>query len=326
MNPWNVAAQIPLSSTISKVGSNLCPLSWLCYLTISSSVAPSPLQVSSVQSLSCVQLFATPWTVACQASLSITNSWTPLKLMSIELVMPSNHRILCRALLLLPSISPSIRVFSNELLLCIRWPKYWSFSFSISPSNEYSGLISFRMGWLDLLVVQGTLKSLLWHHSSKALILWCSAFFIESYIPLSSCLPSFPASVSFPESWVFTSGGQNIGVSAWASVLSRNIQHWFFPSELTGLLSLQSKKLSTVFSSTTIKKHQLFDIQVSLWSNSHIHTWQLEKTQLWLMDLCWQNNISIIHMFDWMNEGVPMVKPKMLYSQGFSIIKLLIAT
>jgi len=117
--------------------------------------------LSSVQSLSCVQLFATPWTAARQASLSITNSQSLLKLMSIELVIPSNHLILCCCLLLPPSIFPSIRVFSNESALHIRWPKYWSFSFNIRPSNEYSGLISFRMDWLDLLVVQGTLKSLL---------------------------------------------------------------------------------------------------------------------------------------------------------------------
>ena len=133
---------------------------------------------NSVQSLSRVQLFATPWTAARQASLSITNSRSSLKLMSIELVMPSNHLSLCRSLLLLPSIFPSIRVFSSESALCIRWPKYWSFSFNISPSNEHSGLISFRMDWLDLLAVQGTLKSLLQHHSSKASILQHSAFFI----------------------------------------------------------------------------------------------------------------------------------------------------
>ena len=120
----------------------------------------------------------TPWTAACQASLSITNSWSPPKLMSIESVMPSNHLILCHPLLLLPSIFPSIRVFSNESALHIRWPKVWSFSFSISPSNDYSRLISFRMDWLDLLAAQGTLKSLLQHHSSKASILQCSAFFI----------------------------------------------------------------------------------------------------------------------------------------------------
>ena len=126
---------------------------------------------SSIQSLSRVQLFVTPWTAACQASLSITNSWRLFKLMSIALVMPSNHLILCHPLLLLPSIFPSIRVFSNKSVLHIRWPKYWSFSFSISPCNEYSGLISFRMDWLDLLAVQGTLKSLLEHHSSKASIL-----------------------------------------------------------------------------------------------------------------------------------------------------------
>ena len=122
------------------------------------------IRFSSVQSLSCVQLFATPWTAAHQASLSITNSQSLLKLMSIESVMPSNHLILCLPLLLQPSIFPSIRVFSNESALCIRWPKYWSFSFNISPSNEYSGLISFRMDWLDLLVVQGTLQSTVQKH------------------------------------------------------------------------------------------------------------------------------------------------------------------
>ena len=133
--------------------------------------------LSSVQSLSCVQFFATPWTAARQASLSITNSRSLLKLISIESVMPSNHLILCHPLLLPPSIFPSISVFSNESVLHIRWPKYWSFSFSISLSNEYSGLISFRMDWLDLHAVQGTLKSLLQHHSSKASILRSSAFF-----------------------------------------------------------------------------------------------------------------------------------------------------
>ena len=127
--------------------------------------------ICSVQSLSRVRLFATPSTAAHQASLSITNSRSLLKLMSIESVMPSNHLILCCPLLLLPSIFPSIRVFSHESVLCIRWPKYWSFSFSISPSNEYSGLISSRMDWLDLLAVQGTLNSFLQHHSSKASIL-----------------------------------------------------------------------------------------------------------------------------------------------------------
>ena len=134
------------------------------------------LQFSSIKSLSPVRLFATPWTAACQATLSITNSWNLLRLMSIESVMPSSHLILCRPLLILPSIFPSIRVFSSESALHIRWPKYWSFSFNISPSNEYSGLISFRMYWLDLLAVQGTIKSLLQHHSSKAPILRSSAF------------------------------------------------------------------------------------------------------------------------------------------------------
>ena len=135
-------------------------------------------QFSSVQWLSCVWLFTTPWTTACQASLSITNSRSLPKLMSIESVMPSSHLILCHPLLLLSSIFPSIKVFSNESALCIRWPKYWSFSFNISPSNEHPGPISFRMDWLDLPVVQGTPKSLLQYHSSKASILWLSAFFI----------------------------------------------------------------------------------------------------------------------------------------------------
>ena len=136
--------------------------------------------LSSVQSLSCVRLFATPWITKCQASLSITNSQSLLKPMSIESVMPYSHFILCHPLLLLPPIPPSIRVFSNESTLCMRLPKYWSFSFSISPSNGHSGLISFRMDWLDLLAVQGTLRSLLQHHSSKASILLCSAFFIHT--------------------------------------------------------------------------------------------------------------------------------------------------
>ena len=134
---------------------------------------------SSVQSLSCVRLFVTPWTAACEASLSITNSWSLPKLTSIESVMPSSHLVLGRSVLLLPPILPSIRVFSNESTLRMRWPKYWSFSFSISPSNELPGLISFRMDWLDLLAVQGTLKSLLQHHRSKASILRRSAFFIS---------------------------------------------------------------------------------------------------------------------------------------------------
>ena len=146
-------------------------------------ITSHPLEsVSSVQSLSHVWLFVTPWTTAYQASLSITNSWSLLKLISIESVMPSNHLILCCPLLHLPSIFPSIRVFWNESVLPIRWPKYWSFSFNISPSNEHSGLISFRVNWLDLLAVQGTLKSLLQHHSWSASILQCSAFLIAQLL------------------------------------------------------------------------------------------------------------------------------------------------
>ena len=146
--------------------------------TYSAIYTPSPYQFSSVQSLSRIWLFATSWTAVHQASLSITNSRSPPKPMSIVLVMPSNHLVLCHPLSSLSSISPSIRVFSNELALRIRRPKYWSFSFSVSTSKEYSGMISFRMDWFDFLAVQGTLKSLRQHHSSKALILWHSAFFV----------------------------------------------------------------------------------------------------------------------------------------------------
>ena len=150
----------------------------LGFLLVSQPSINWALQFSSVQSLSCVQLFATPWTRMHQASLSITSSWSPPKPISIESVMPSNLLILCHPFLLLPSIFPSIRVFPNELSLCIRWPKYWSFSFSIIPSNEHPGLVSFRMNWLDLLAFQGAPKSLLQHHSSKASILRHSTFFI----------------------------------------------------------------------------------------------------------------------------------------------------
>ena len=153
----------------------------------------SQIVFSSVQPLSHVQLFATPWTTACQASLFITNSPSPPKPMFIESVKPSSHLILCCPLLLLPSIFPSIRVFSNKSVLHIRWPKCWNFSFIISLSNEYSELISFRMDWLDLFAVQGTLKSLLQHHSSKASILQCSAFFIvqlsHTYMTTGKSMP-----------------------------------------------------------------------------------------------------------------------------------------
>ena len=155
--------------------------------------------ISSVQSLSHVRL-CDPMDCSTPASLSITNTWSLLKLMSIEMVMPSNHLILCHPLFLLPSIFPSIRVFSNESVLHIRWPKYWSFSFNISPSKEYSGLISFRMDWLDLLAVQGTLKSLLQHHSSKASVLQCSAFFIVQ--------PSHP----------YVTTGKTIALTRWTFV------------------------------------------------------------------------------------------------------------
>ena len=156
------------------------PSLWSCEMSTVFTFLNDGIMLSSVQSLSCVQLFVTPWTAARQASLSITSSQSLVQLMSTESVMPSNHLILCHPLLLLPSILPSIRVFSNESALPIRWPKYWSFSFNISPSNEYSGLISFRIDWLDLPAVLGTLKSLLQHHSSKASILQLSALWFNS--------------------------------------------------------------------------------------------------------------------------------------------------
>jgi len=184
-NPWTVAHQAPPSTGLTRQEY------WSGSLFLLQGIFPTQqsnlylLQCQSVsqsvQLLSHVWLFLTPWTAATQASLSITKSWSLLKFMSIEAVMPSNRLILCHPLLLPHSIFPSIRVSSNESVLCIKWPKYWSFSFSISPSNEYLGLISFRMDWLDLLAVQGTLKSLLQHHTSKASILQCSAFFIVQF-------------------------------------------------------------------------------------------------------------------------------------------------
>ena len=159
-----------------------------------------------VQLLSYVQLFATPWTTAQQASLSVTVFQSLLKLIYIEVMMPSNHLILCHPLLLLPSIFPSIRLFSNDLTLHIRWPKYWSFSFSISPSNEYAGLISFRIDWFDLLTIQGTLKSLLQHHCSKASILQCSVFFM---VQLSHLYMTTGKTIALTR-WTFVSKGTSL--------------------------------------------------------------------------------------------------------------------
>ena len=174
---------VPTASPVSRIvpAYNRCSLGffWMNKWLINYIEHPNKfLIIYELRSVAQLCLFSTPWTSVLQASLSITNSWSPPKLMSIELVMPSNHPILYCPLLLPPSIFPSIRVFSNESALRIRWPKYGSFSFRISPSSEHPGLISFRIDWLDLLAVQGTLKSLLQHLSSKASILWCSAFFI----------------------------------------------------------------------------------------------------------------------------------------------------
>ena len=181
MNPKGFLCIIPIKSKNPRVlyFNTLCfSVAYIGEQGFISSDSSARYQFSSVQPLSHVLFFATLWTAARQASLSITNAWNLLRLMSTEFVMPSNHLILCHPLFLPPSTFPIIRVFTNESVLLIRWPKYWSFSFSISPSNEHPGLVSFRMDWLDLLAVQGTLKSLLQHHSSKASILQRSAFFI----------------------------------------------------------------------------------------------------------------------------------------------------
>ena len=190
--------------------------------------------VSSVQSLSYVGLFVTPWTAAHQASLSIPNTQSLLKLMSIELLMPSNHLTLCHPLLLLPSVFPSISVFSNESVLRIRWPKYWSFSFSIRPPKEHSGLISLRIDWLDLLAVQGTLKSLLQHHTSKASILRRSAFFM------------------FQLSHPYTTTGKTITLIRWTFVGKGNT-HMVFPSKII----LWIAHLFITVTSNAINCHQL---------------------------------------------------------------------
>ena len=279
----------------------------------------------SIQSLSCVRFFLTPWTAAHQAFLSITNSWSLPKLMSIKTVMPSNHLIICHPLFLLPSMFPRIRVFSNESVLHIRWPKYFTQVFQ-SPSNDNSGLISFRFDCFDFLEVQGILKSLLQHHSSKASVLWHSAFFmvqishsyissvqsvshvwlfvtlwteahqtslpitnswslpklmcIESVMPsnhLVLCHSPFPPTFNLSQhqglfQWV---SSLHQVASASASVLPVNIQDWFHLG-WTGWISLQSKGLSRVFSNIIVQKHQFFGTQPSQ-SNSHIHTWLLEK-------------------------------------------------
>ena len=205
--------------------------------------------------------------------------------------MPSNHLILCHPLLLLPSVFPSIRVFSNESVLHIRWPKYWRFG--ISPSNEYSGLISFRMDWLDLFAVQGSLKGLPSPTPQFKSINFSLLSFlygpiltsIESVMPSSHLilchplllLPPTPPSIRvFSNESLFAWGGQSTGVSASASVLPTNTKDWS-PLSWTGWISLQSKGLSRVFSNTTVQKHQFFGAQLSSQSNSHIHTWWLEK-------------------------------------------------
>ena len=265
----------------------------------------SLLSVSSVQSLSCVWLFATPWTAARQASLSITNSRSPPKPVSIESVMPSNHLILCLPLLLLPSIFPSIRIFSIESALRITWPKDWSFSFNISPSNEHPGLISFSLLILHKKMLntlhsgsiqfsRSVVSDSLWPHGLKHTrppcpsptpgacsnsclqSRWCHPTISSSVIPFSSCLQSSPASGSLQMSQFFISGSQSIGVSASASVLPMNTQDWS-PLGWTGWISLQFKGLSRVFPNTIVQKHQFFSAQLSLWSNSHIHTWLQEK-------------------------------------------------
>ena len=201
------------------------------------------------------------WTAACQASLSITISWSLLKFLSIESVMPSNHFIFCHPLLLLPSIFPSMRVFSKDSVLCIRWLKYWSFSFSISPSNEYSGLTSFRMDWLDLLAVQGTLKSLFQHHNSKASILQHSAFFIVqlSYLHMKVKVKSLSHIRLFATPWTLAyQAPPSMGFSRqeyWSvsfSISPSNKYSELSSFRMDDLISLQDKELSIVFSITAV--------------------------------------------------------------------------
>ena len=217
------------------------------------------------QSLSCVQLFANPWTAARQAPLSLTISRSLL--MSIKSVMPSNYLIFCRPLLLLPSIFPSIWVFSNELALCIKWPKYWSFIFCISPSNEYSELISFRMDWLDLLAVQGTLKSLLQHHSSKASILRRSAFFIVQLShPLTSLVAQTVNRLSTMRETRVPSLGWQDPLEKEMAIHSSTIA-WKIPwtEEPGRLQSMGSQRVGHDWATSRSCSH------------SHIHTWLLEK-------------------------------------------------
>ena len=205
--------------------------------------------------LSCVQLFATPWTAVRQVSLSITNSWCLLKLMSIKSVMPFNHLTLCHPLLLLPSNFPSIRVFSKESALHIRWPKYWCFSFSISPSNEHSGLISFRMDWLDLLAVQGTLKSLLQYHSSKASILRCSAFFI---VQLSHPYMTIGKTITLTRQ-IFI----NKVMSLFFNMLSRLVTA-FLPRSNCLLISWLQSPSAVILEPPKIKSFALFTVSPSI--------------------------------------------------------------
>ena len=222
-------------------------------------------QFSSVQSLSRVRLFATPWIAACQASLSITNSWSSLRLMSIESVMPSNHLILCRPLLLLPPIPPSI----NESTLCMRWPKYWSFNFSISPSKEIPGLISFRMDWLDLLAVQGTLKSLLQHHSSKASIHGRSAF--------------FTVQLSHP----YMTSGKSIGLTRWTFVdkvmslllntLSRLVVT-FLPRSNRLLISWLQSPSAVILEPPKIKSDTSSDVFKKEFLCQRLHIWSIHSS------------------------------------------------
>ena len=212
----------------------------------------------------------TPWTAAHQASLSLTVSWGLLKLRSIESMMPSNYLILCRPLLLLPSIFPSIRVFSNELALCIRWPKYWSFSFSISPSNEYSGLISFRINWFDLLAVQGTLKSLLQHHNSKASILHHSAFFI-------SLLSMTPGKTTALIIWTFV----NKVITLHFNTLSRFVIAFLARSKHLLIPWLQSP------TAVILEPKNIKFVSVSTFSPPICHVWIFKGSKYFIAKCAW---------------------------------------
>ena len=269
---------------------NICPELKDLLLHMLRNLAFAIVWVSSVQSLSGVRLFVIPWMEARQASLSITNSRSLPKLMSIKSVMPSSHLILCHPLLLLPPIPPSIRVFSSESALPIRWPKYWSFSFSISPSSEHPGLISFRMDWLDLLAVQGTLKSFLQHHSSKASILPCSAFFAVQL------------------SYLYMATGKTIAVT----------RQTFVGKVMSLLFNMLSRLIITFLP----RNKSLFLMKVKEEREKVGLKLNIQKTKIWahhFMANRWENSGNSERLFIWVPKSLQMVIAAMKLKDTYSL-------